>query len=168
MGEPFIPQGVRCRKPPHRRMVCRAGIRIVEGPVHWFSCYPSRRQIASEAGPSRSICSGCSPAGTPSAKSSISLWRMRRDAAIPWAQYLPRSFNGPFSGSHILSAIRATEVVPKGNAVEIASLLFEIRDPGPPWGDRGVLQALQAFKAATEGLMDLCRRWCPVHTTPSP
>jgi len=73
-----------------------------------------------------------------------------------------------FSGSHLFGAIRAREVVPKGDMLHISSLLFEIRDPGPPWGDGGVLQALEAFKAATEGLMDLCRRWCSNETQPSP
>ena len=45
-----------------------------------------------------------------------------------------------FSGSHLFGAVRAREVVPKGDLLHISSLLFEIRDPGLPWGDGGVLQ----------------------------
>jgi hypothetical protein len=79
----------------------------------------------------------------------------------PWIELVYNQASGfvHFSGSHIFATVRAEVVTPIEGKLTTSSLLFEIRDPGPVWGDRDILQAVQIFKAATEGLVDLCSRW---------
>lgn len=79
----------------------------------------------------------------------------------PWIEEAYKGACGivHFSGSHIFCAVRGRTVVPLDGVLTTTSLTFEICDPGPVWGDRGVLQTLDAFKAATEGFIELCYVW---------
>jgi hypothetical protein len=81
--------------------------------------------------------------------------------AYPWIERVYKDACGfvHFSGSHIFAAIRGRSMTRSQESMVVSSLTFEIRERGPFWGDRGVLDALDSFKLTTQGLMELCRRW---------